>query len=87
MFDFRCVVIMPWYQGLDTTRHRDDRKIGFACVPAVCRFVSRMRLGGRAGRFQTVLYREMENGNLYMQIKLLRPPENLFSGFQTALCF
>ena len=26
----------------------------------------------------------MKNGNLYMQIKLLRPSENLFSGFQTA---
>ena len=46
-----------------------------------------MRLGGRAERFQTALYREMKNGNLYMQIKLLRPSENLFSGFQTALCF
>ena len=46
-----------------------------------------MKLGSRAGRFQTALYREMKNGNLYMQIKLLRPSENLFSGFQTALCF
>lgn len=44
-------------------------------------------VGGRAGRFQTALYCEMKNGNLYMQIKLLRPSENLFSGFQTALCF
>jgi|GEM_PF-6287408 len=86
MFDFRCVIIMPWYQGLDTTRHRDGRKIGFVCVPAVCCFVSRMRLGGRVGRFQTVLYREMENGNLCVN-QIIRPSENLFSGFQTALYF
>ena len=76
------VPLLPF--GLKASGRQENRFCMRACGLLFC-IENEVGRPGRA--FSDGIVPRMKNGNLYMQIKLLRPSENLFSGFQTALCF